>query len=425
MNEIRPSSLPQNREVSQVSGRRKTRKKIFLQKKKRKADLEAEFREKFSENRMYYEKLADKYHVFRSLTAFLLAIWMVCGAVFAYSMILNDGFRYVHKVLKINPANLDARYHTISYAAGNGASFAFYKDDLAVIGEGKLAVYDLSGDLRFHAQAKHSSKAFAVSDKYLALYSPGEKGFSLYNSFSCVYEHSFPGAIRTAAVSDSGKFAVCFKENEKNTIEVYHKNFKKAFSLSLPAENIIYSLALSPNGDKLAVTTISMKGGIYGSEFTVYDVSSKKMIVKEKADGKKPIAASFFDNGRIFFAAEGILFFYQANGKNAETVTLPSSSYAVFRDGNEISLLCDSSHVYGYSSKGALLTDFPVKERIFDVKVRDGRYYILSDRTVEVYEKDGVRIKTCEIRSGAKDFFVLDDRSLLICYISETKRILP
>ena len=207
---------------------------------------------------MYYEKLADKYHVFRNAASILLTAWMILRTVLTYGAVQDDSVNYLNKVLKINPANIDSQYHTISYAAGNGASFAFYKNDLAVIGEGKIAVYDLTGDRRFHEQAKHSAKAFAVSDKYIALYSPGEKGFSLYNSFSCVYETDFPGTVWTAAVSDSGKFAVCFKENERNIVEVYHESFKKAFSFSLSAEQIIYSMALSPDGDKLAVTTMTM-----------------------------------------------------------------------------------------------------------------------------------------------------------------------
>jgi len=403
------------------NGRKKPRKRIRLRiRKKSDEDIQ-----NFSENRMYYEKLADKYHVVCILASCLLAVWMVLRTILTYGPIQEDALLYLNKILKINPANLDAKYNTISYAAGNGASFAFYKNDLAVIGEGKIAVYDLMGDRRFHAQANHTAKAFAVSDKYLALYSPGEKGFSLYNSFSCVHEHTFPGVLRAAAVSDSGKFAVCYKENEKNIIEVYQKNFKKELSFSLDEKNIIYSMALSPNGDKLAVTAISMQNGVYSSEFTVYDVSSGKMLVCEKADGKKPIAASFFDNGRIFFAAEGSLFFYQANGKKTETVSLPFETYTVFRDGNEISLLFGANRVCRYSFRGALLTEFALNERVFSLKVRNGVSYVLSDRSVSIYGKDGKTLKNCPIRSGVKDFFVLDDGSLLICYISETERIVP
>ena len=184
-------------------------------------------------------------------------------------------------------------------------------------------------------------------------------------------------------------------------------------------------MALSPNGDKLAVTTISMKDGVYTSEFTVYDVSSEKIIAQETVNGKKPIATAFFDNGRILFAVEGTLFFYQANGKKTATVAIPAETYTVYRDGDEVSLLLNTSAVVGYSSKGALLTSFSPKERVLSLKVRNGITYILSDKTLEIYEKDGASKKSFEVRSGVKDFFVLDDGSLLICYISETERIIP
>ncbi|MBR7161725.1 MAG: WD40 repeat domain-containing protein, partial [Clostridia bacterium] len=410
-----------NAETSPGGERKRPRKRLVIR-LGRKNDP-SDFRENFSENRMYYEKLADKYHVIRSVLSILLTVWMIVRTVGTYGAMQDDGMRYLYKLLKINPANLGAQYHTISYAAGNGVSFAFYKNDLAVIGEGKITVYDLTGDRCFHEQADHSAKAFAVSDKYIALYSPGEKGFSLYNSFSCVREHTFPGALRTATVSDSGKTAVCYKENEQTVIEVYGQNFKKEFSIPLAEDRIVYGMALSPNGDRLAVTSISMKGSVYGSEFIVYDVSSGKILTQERVDGKKPIDAAFFDNGRIFFAAEGALYFYQANGRTAETVTIPSSSYTVFRDGNEISVLAEGSLVYTYTSKGARSADFSLTDRVLELKTEDGLYYILSDRSVSVYEKNGSCLNTCAIRSGAKDFFVLPDRSLLVCYITETERI--
>ena len=424
MNEQTPLTSAKDANPTMNKGGKKPRKRVVLR-LGRKPDKDADFRKNFSENRMYYEKLADKYHVIRSLLSLLLMALMIIRTIGTYGAVQDDGMLYLYKLLKINPANLASQYQTISYAAGNGVSFAFYKNDLAVIGEGKITVYDLTGDRRFHEQAGHSAKAFAVSDKYIALYSPGEKVVSIYNSFSLVREHTFPGAIRTATVSDSGKVAVCFKENEQSIIEVYHGDFKKECSFVFPQEQIIYSMALSSGGDKLAVAAFSMNGSVYGTEFTVYDVATQKILVQERADGKKPISISFFDNGRILFAAEGTLYFYQSNGKKAGTVNLPTSSYTVCKDGDEISVLCGGNYAYGYSSKGTLLTEFSLGDRVFSLKVKNGYYYVLSDRSVTVYKEDGSYLNTCEVRSGAKDFFVLPDRSILICYITETERVVP
>ena len=223
MNEERSGALRKSANI-----KRKRRIRFHFGKKKMTQNGEL-----FSDNRMYYENLADKYHTVRSLTALLLVLVIFAFCSLTYSFLTDNQFRYLYKIWKINPVSIGAQYQDISYAAGNGAKFIFYKNDLAVIESGKIAVYDLTGDRQFREEAPNSAQAFAVSDKYLALYSPGEKGFSLYNSFSCVYANTFPGSLRAAAVSDSGKFAVCYKENEKNIIEVYQKNFKKEFSFKL------------------------------------------------------------------------------------------------------------------------------------------------------------------------------------------------
>ena len=42
---------------------------------------------------------------------------------------------------------------------------------------------------------------------------------------------------------------------------------------------------------------------------------------------------------------------------------------------------------------------------------------------IELYDDKGNFLSRVNIASGALDFFVLDDESVLLCYVSETKRI--
>ena len=308
---------------------KKMRRRIALiwRKIKGRSGQDKEF---FSEQRIYYEKIADQYHICRSLAALALAAVMILICLMSYSFLEQNQFRYLYKIWKINPVSLDKQYHDIAYAAGNGAKFVFYKDDLAVIEGGKISVYDLSGDRRFRAEAPNSAQAFAASDKYVALYTPGDKRFAMYDSFSSVYEHTFSYPIRLAAVSDSGKFAVCMKEEERIVVEVYNQNSVKELSVSFDKDTVIYDLDLSPGGGKLAITTIeggSTPGaGNYSTKFSLWDVSSEKELFQEQITGKKPIATSFFDNTRMYFAAEESIIFCQTNGKVLHTVTTPAQA---------------------------------------------------------------------------------------------------
>jgi hypothetical protein len=403
----------------------KRRLSLIWKKMKGKDGQEREF---FSEQRIYYEKVADHYHICRSLAAVALAAVMILICLMSYSFLEQNQFRYLYKIWKINPVSLDKQYNDISYAAGNGAKFAFYKDDLAVIEGGKISVYDLSGDRRFRAEAPNSAQAFAASEKYIALYTPGDKRIAMYDSFSCVYEHTFSYPIRLAAVSDSGKFAICMREEERIVVEVYNQNSVKELSVSFDKDTVIYDLDLSPNGGKLAITTIeggtSPGAGNYYSEFSLWDISSEKELYQEQISGKKPIATSFFDNTRMYFAAEENIIFCQTSGKVLQKVTAPAQA-TVVSDKKSLAVSDRSSVVTVYSAKGEKQTEFSLSEKILGLKIRNGECYLLSGKTIAVYNDDGERKGICEINSGVLDFFIPDDGSLLICYLSETKRIVP
>ena len=415
-----------NEEHSSVTkdGKRKRRRiRLVLGKRK-----DAENGEIFSENRMYYENLADKYRMVRTLSILLLVAVLATFCASVYSFLADNQFRYLYKIWQINPVSIHQKYNDISYAAGNGAKFVFYKNDLGVIEGGKLSVYELTGDRRFREEAPNSAHAFAVSEKYVALYTPGDKRFAIYDSFAAVYSHTFLYPIRLAAVSDSGKFALCLREEENIAIEVYNQNSVKEFSIKLPENTVVYDLDLSPNGDKLALTTIGggdlLGAGSYYTEFSLWDVSSEKSLFSEKLEGKKPVATSFFDNTRLFFAAQGSVIFCQTNGKKTETVPAPTSC-TVATDGKTVAVSDGSSLVSVYDSKGTFKTEFTLSEKIFDLKVKDGCCYVFSGRTIAAYDADGQPMETYGIDSGALDFFVLDDGSLLVCYVSETKRLAP
>ncbi len=385
-------------------------------------------RENFSENRMYYENLADNYHRIRSLAILLLVAVILLSCSMTYTFLSDNQFQYLYKIWTVNPVSIGTKYRDISYAVGNGAKFVLYKNDLAVIESGKLAVYDLMGDRRFRAEASTSAHASAVSEKYIALYTPGDKRLTVYDSFSEIYDHVFPYPIRLAAISDSGKFALCLREEERIVIEVYNQNSVKEFSVALNENTVVYDIDLSPNGDKLALTTIEggnlIGAGNYYTEFSLWDVSSEKSVFSERLDGKRPVAASFFDNSRLFFAAQGSVIFCQTNGKKTATVSAPATP-TVASDGKTVAVSDGVSLVSVYNVRGEKKTEIPLSEKIFSLKVWDGSCYVFSGRSISVYDSSGACTGVCEVGSGVLDFFVLDDGSLLVCYVTETKRFVP
>ena len=139
--------------------------------------------DKSSDSGIYYAKLADKYRNAKISVYILLAIFAVLMIVFGHDAMRGVHFQYLVKYLDINPMTLDSRYSDISYAVGGGSKFALYHDDLAVLGEGRMALYDLSGDLAFRSDIKKGTISVDSDGKYLAAYVSGEKNLTLFHSF--------------------------------------------------------------------------------------------------------------------------------------------------------------------------------------------------------------------------------------------------
>ena len=59
------------------------------------------------------------------------------------------------------------------------------------------------------------------------------------------------------------------------------------------------------------------------------------------------------------------------------------------------------------------------------MKYREGVYYTVSDTEITLYSDEGEDIGSYPISSGLIDFFILADGSLLLCYVTETDRIIP
>jgi hypothetical protein len=66
-----------------------------------------------------------------------------------------------------------------------------------------------------------------------------------------------------------------------------------------------------------------------------------------------------------------------------------------------------------------------ISQTVLSMRFEKDTAYLLTERSVLQYDEKGNLLTQTEIPSGVLDFFVLDDGSLLLCYASETKRIMP
>ncbi len=377
--------------------------------------------EKSPENRMYYIKKADKYGRIKWLTLFLTAIVLAAMLIFGGGSLRAVHFRYLVKYWDINPITLDSRYSDIAYSVGGGARFAFYEDELAVFGEGRLSLYDLSGESVFQANAPSGNLSADSEGRMLALFSPGGKTVGFYHSFAKEGELSFSYPVSDVCVSREGTVAVCLKNGDGAIIELYNDRLKIQRSLTME-NGVVMDTAISEGGDTLCVLSLSGMGGSYFTKLSVWSVKSGEMIGAKIFGGKKPLAVGFFDDDGIYAVLDRAVVFLNEKGEIRKELSLSSEPSEYSANQDCLAILDRSGNVSLFDAAGETLFSASFSGAI-DLKLSGDTVYLLSERSVSSYSVAGEQIGQAAVSGGVLDFFILDDNSILLCYTSGTKRI--
>lgn len=374
---------------------------------------------------IYYEKIADFYKVIRHFLLAFLAVFVAAVIIFCNQDLRAENFRYLFKYIDVDPISSSANYKDIYYDSNENTVFTFYKGDLAVIGDGKLKLYNIAGNNILDEKLETENALCASEGKYLVTYYPGENSVSVFNSFSKLYTVNYDYPVMYASAGDNGSFAVITRSKEyRSAVYIYNSSFKSVYSW-LSNEKYALSAAVSPNGKKVAVLTYSQYNGTYLREITVRDISSDTQELSADSVGGMPIKIGFFDNSNMYaIYADGVTFY---NDDFDETASAswedPIQFYRTFDDG--ILIITGetkaNAKIHYYDTKGNEKLTENFQFSVLDCDVLDDTIYLLT--TSAIYKYDGEDVLCAEIPNGADRIFLFDDGNVLVCYNDGTRLI--
>jgi hypothetical protein len=135
------------------------------------------------------------------------------------------------------------------------------------------------------------------------------------------------------------------------------------------------------------------------------------------------VAIGFFENDRFYVILDRGICFYSNHGDKSNVVSLPNETFRYYVSGNRLLTITASGDLSHYESEGKKSFSLPVSDTVVHAKMTNETIYILTESEILCYDDGGNLFSRLNIESGALDFFILDDKSILLCYTSETKRI--
>lgn len=229
------------------------------------------------------------------------------------------------------------------------------------------------------------------------IFDQGKEKTDLYINGNKKISNTFDSGVICADIAKNGVYAVAsFSKSYDSTVTVFNKKGKSIYSWNC-ANDYVNSVALSPNGKKMAVSCINSKNGENYTKIHIFDFKSTDSLktIKYPTDFVYTLASKrsgfyvVYGNGCDFVSWKDRdtvknSFSYKASSFRP----FNSGAVAVFSRNNDQS----DNKIAVLNNKGKKLYEFDFNGIITDISVRGKNIYIVSESKILIYKFDGTLI---------------------------------
>lgn len=353
---------------------------------------------------VYYASVSAFYKIAERLLWLVLAVFMFFSIVTNYREITFDNFFYLLKDFSSASESEVPNYQVLSYDSDSRQTFALYRGGLVSASPSAVSVFTAGGRRTLKSNTEYYSPKIICSDKYVMVYDSAGSAFSLYNSFSKIYNERLDSPITNACFAQNGAFALCTKNDDgKSVIYLYGKNLKRRGEIS--DSKYIFAMALNDDAESFCKLSYDAGSGNGLTVLSVYDVSSQTNAARTatvEIDGEFPIGCAFIDSDKIAVLTNLSIRIYDKNGKLEASESFYGSTIRAFdvsREGIAVVLNSESQkNIIVFDKKGDMVYNSSIVENISSVRQTEG-YVFLKNATGVIrtdLKKDESEYLPCE-----------------------------
>ena len=175
-----------------------------------------------------------------------------------------------------------------------------------------------NGRMEFSHQLKYKSPVIKAQDDWALVYDAGNTGYSVVTGYAVTKSGSAKGSIITAAVSESGNYAIVSKvSGYRSGITVYSKKHKELCSWDTPSEYIMMA-SISPNGDRFVCLSVSSNGEDMVYRLTSRSVKTGELIYDNKLSYNEIYSVKHTKSGNVMIFTDTCVAVLDKKGKIAD-----------------------------------------------------------------------------------------------------------
>ena len=326
---------------------------------------------------VYYASVSAYYKVAERLLWLVLAVFMVFSLVTNYREITYNNFFYLMRDFSTAAESQTSNYQILSYDSDSRQKFALYRGGLVCASPSTVSVFTAGGRRTLKNSNDYSSPNVVCCDKYVLVYDTAGAAFSVYNSFSKVYNEKTEGPITDACFDTDGAFAIASRKSDgKMVVYLYDKNIKKRGEI--PDTRFMFDMSLSSSDSRFASLCYEEGIGIGITSVCIYDIGSSKSagLLKEiELEGEFPLRCAFLEGGELAVITNRSVRIYDKKFKEKEKITFGEVSVSAFdASENGVAVAINSEtrkKVIAFDKNAKLVYNDEVADNVSDLAIYD------------------------------------------------------
>ena len=298
-----------------------------------------------------------------------------------------------------------------------------------VLSNTHLSAFSKSGKELFTFEHGFENPVLKTSASRSLVYDQGGKDFYVFDIDGLLYTMSTEQPIITAAVADRGRFAVATLSDKYNSeVKVFDKDANSIYEW-YSAKDTISSVALSNNGEKLAVATFNVTDSKFNSRISVLNYSSA---TPEKSES--------FENTQIRTINNAFKSYFTVvtdnEVKTYEWDDFTSKSYksdynVMFFDSHSSGFVAvfarendrTDNRVVVFNKKGNVSYNFTYNGNINDITVLKSNVYIMNETEIYWLNNQGKVVSKATCGFGGKNIFAVSSDSVAVITDNEIQKV--
>ena len=374
---------------------------------------------------VYYASVSAFYKVFERIMWVLLALFLAFSIVTNYKEITFNNFFYLLKDFSNVSENDASNYQVLSYDSDKRQKFDLFHGGIVSASPSSVSIFTSSGRRSLKNNNNYYSPSIVTCDKYVLVYDSASASFSVYNSFSKVYNKTLEDPITDAEFAKNGAFAVATRQADlKTVIYLYDKNIKERGYIS--QSDYVFDMSLGTKDNRLATISYNVASGTGETAVVFYDIgssSSAKKLFKYSITGEFPIACSYLPNGDFIVITNQSIRLLNKRFELVKIKQFFDSTISAFNTSENGAVVVTTNgavkNVYAIDSSGDFAFDGNVSENIKKTDIR-GEYIFLQTAS-GVIRIDVDSKKKDYLPSSQGDMLVYSEDTAIVCGYSKAE----